>query len=250
MSDSNHSYTVNLFVPCYMDQYFSDGVAPMISVLKRLGETVYYNSEMTCCGRQFFMRGEVDVAKKLADQMVRYFDNVLPVVCPSNACISFIQKHYKSLTESSAVFASVSHIVQNSYEICDYIVNKKGITNLGNKFESKVFYFQSCAARNMYRAGDEAITLLQNTEGVTLFTDPSLKLCCSANGSVAMHNGELSEFLLKSIVDRIKTFEVDSVTSTDLHCLQYLDAYIQTRKDVNFEIVPITEILNAGFDDE
>lgn len=250
MADSvNKSNKVNLFIPCCMDQYFPDGVSTVESILKRLGDDCYYNSAMTCCGRQFFLRGEVDTAKSLAYNAVMYFDNTFPVVCPSSACVGFIKKYYKELTESTAVHASISHIIQNSYEICDYIVNVKGITCLKNKFKGKVFYFQSCSARNLYRAGDEAITLLSNTEGLELVADPSLKVCCSANGDVALHNGELSEYLLKMIVDRIKTHEVDAVTSTDLHCLQYLEAYVQTRDDVNFEIVPITEILNSGFEE-
>ena len=89
------------------------------------------------------------------------------------------------------------------------------------------------------------MTLLKNTKGLELVTDPEMKLCCCGNGDFALHNGELTDLMLKKIVDRIKTFDVEFVTSSDLHCLQYLDAYIATRNDVNLNVVPIAEILNS-----
>ena len=76
-------------------------------------------------------------------------------------------------------------------------------------------------------------------------TDPDMKLCCCGNGDFAMHNGELTELMLKQIVDRISSYDVEFVTSTDLHCLQYIDAYIATRNDVKFNVVPIAEILKS-----
>ena len=51
--------------------------------------------------------------------------------------------------------------------------------------------------------------------------------------------------MLKQIVDRISSYDVEFVTSTDLHCLQYIDAYIATRNDVKFNVVPIAEILKS-----
>ena len=123
---------------------------------------------------------------------------------------------------------SVKHVTKKTFELCDYIVNEKKVTELGNSFPEKVFYFQSCAVRNQYRSGDEVETLLRNTKGLELFTDPSMDLCCSANGDFAMHNHEMSEFLLKKIVDRILETGAEFVTCADLHCLQYIDAYIQS----------------------
>ena len=72
-----------------------------------------------------------------------------------------------------------------------------------------------------------------------------MKLCCCGNGDFAFHNGELTELMLKQIVERIMTYDVEFVTSTDLHCLQYIDAYIANRSDVKFKVAPIAEILNS-----
>lgn len=241
---SPKKYTVNLFVPCHMDLFLPYGVQPILSLLEGMGEIPYYNSELTCCGRQFLMRGEIDAAQELAFRLVRYFDNGYPIVCPSSDCVGYLKKYAKQLCQHSAVQSAVAHVVQDSYELCDYIVNKKHVECLNNTFNHKVFYFRSCSARNIYPS-DDAITLLQNTKGLELVTDPDMKLCCCGNGDFALHNGELTELMLKQIVDRISSYDVEFVTSTDLHCLQYIDAYIATRNDVKFNVVPIAEILKS-----
>jgi hypothetical protein len=87
--------------------------------------------------------------------------------------------------------------------------------------------------------------LLRNTEGLELITDPSMHLCCSANGDFAMHNHEMSEALLKKIVDKIVETKAEYVTCADLHCLQYIDAYIQSH-NVDLEAIPLPIILNAA----
>ena len=238
-----NEYTVNLFIPCCMDLYFPAGVPSVKGLLEKLGDVCYYNSEMTCCGRQFFYRGDINAAKELGYRMIRYFDNPYPVVCPSSACIAYIKKHYMSLCEHSSVHASISHLINNSYELCDYIVNVKGKEKLNNKFPHSVFYFESCAARNLYPSNSAAQTLLENTEGLTLLTDPDLKICCGGNGGFAMHNAEMTEYALSTIVERVKKLGAEFITSTDVHCLQYIEAYLQTRSDVKSNVIPISEIL-------
>lgn len=240
-----NNYTVNLFVPCCMDLYFPQGVSSLLSIMESLGDICYYNSDMTCCGRQFFNRGEIEFAKQLSHKMIRYFDNNYPVVAPSSACIGYIKKHYKELCATNSVPASVERLVQNSYELCDYIVNVKGKTCMNNTFKHRVFYFESCAARNVYHAGNEAITLLENTEGLTLLTDPEMKLCCCGNGDFAMHNDEMTQEVLKRIIDRVLPLNAEFITSTDLHCLQYLDAYLQEHSELKIKVAPMVEILCA-----
>ena len=60
-----------------------------------------------------------------------------------------------------------------------------------------------------------------------------------------MHNQEMSEFLLKKIVDRIMETGAEFITCADLHCLQYIDAYIQS-EDIDLEVIPLPVILNAS----
>ena len=235
---------VNVFIPCCMDLFVPMAAKATISILEKLGDVCYYNEGQTCCGRQFFLRGDRDTASRLAYQLTTFFDNERNIVVPSAACAGYIKNYYTQLIDTQAFPKSVKHVTQKTYELCDYIVNEKQVTKLGNSFKAKVFYYESCSVRNLYRCGEEAEILLRNTEGLELFTEPSLHFCCSANGDFAMHNHEMSEFLLKKIVDAIVATGAEYVTCADLHCLQYIDAYIQSH-DIDLEVIPLPVILDS-----
>ncbi|MBR0078005.1 MAG: (Fe-S)-binding protein [Bacteroidales bacterium] len=236
---------VNVFIPCCMDLFVPSAAKATIAVLEKLGDECYYNEGQTCCGRQFFLRGDRDTASKLAYQLTTFFDNECNIVVPSAACAGYIKNYYTQLIDTQAFPKSVKHVTQKTFELCDYIVNEKQVEKLGNSFNAKVFYYESCAARNLYRCGEEVELLLRNTEGLELITDPSMHLCCSANGDFAMHNHEMSEALLKKIVDKIVETKAEYVTCADLHCLQYIDAYIQSH-NIDLEAIPLPIILNAA----
>ncbi|MBO4646249.1 MAG: (Fe-S)-binding protein [Bacteroidales bacterium] len=237
--------TVNLFVPCCMDLYLPEGTRNVISLLEKMGDRCYYNTELTCCGRQFMMRGEREITTDLAYRMMMSFDNGRPIVVPSTACVAYVKKYFEEILSASAVRTALYHITHEIYELCDYIVNVKNRESLGNTFSHKVFFFSSCSARNIYQTTEEAEKLLRNTKGLELITDPDMKVCCTANSDLAMRNGELSEYMLKRIVDRIEETGAEYITSTDVHCLQYIDAYIQSQSQVNLDVIPIFEILNS-----
>ena len=56
---------VFLYVPCQMDLFQAETVSSVITVLDRLGQFCHYDTESTCCGRRFFMEGEIQYAKEL-----------------------------------------------------------------------------------------------------------------------------------------------------------------------------------------
>ena len=45
---------VQLFVPCFIDQLYPQTAFNMIKVLEKLGCTVHYNTNQTCCGQPAF----------------------------------------------------------------------------------------------------------------------------------------------------------------------------------------------------
>lgn len=242
MSLHTASHTVNLFIPCSMDMFSPAIPYSVVGLLEKLGDKIYYNPESTCCGRKFFMEGAIDCAKQLGEKLMSEYDPKFPMVVPSSACVGYIKNHFRKLFENVTVPAQLKQFTHNIYELCDYIVNVKGITSLGNTFNQRVFYFKSCAARNMYKMGNEPETLLSNTRGLDLLTDDEINFCCSANGRFAIRNSEVSDSMLKEIVDKVYNLGAQYITSTDIHCLQYIDAHIQSRGG-GVEVIHIADIL-------
>lgn len=236
---------VNLFIPCEMDMFSSPVAISTVKVLENLGLEVHYHSEQTCCGRKFFLSGESECAKDLGIKMMAEYDNSdYPLVIPSAACAGFIRKYYAQLLGNVSVVNDLKNFISNTYELCDYIVNRLNIQKLNNKFHQRVFYFKSCGARNLYSGHDAAEILLNSTEGLELLTDPEMIDCCSANGRFSALNPELSEKLLDRTISKIYSTGARCITSTDIHCLQHIDAFIQS-KGINIEVIHIADILNA-----
>jgi L-lactate dehydrogenase complex protein LldE len=238
---------VNLFVPCAMDMYSPLIPNSVINILEKIGDTVVYNPEQTCCGRCLYYQGEnensVELANKLLHDLFDPKDFKRATVIPSSACAGYIKNYYKSILQNTAVIAEVNAFTQNVFDLCDYIVNVKKITKLNNSFNGRVFYYNSCSARNLYKLDNEPEILLRNTNGVELLIDSEVNTCCGANGTLASINPDLSDQMLSELILRMYNCGAQYITSTDIHCLQHIDAYISTM-DINVEVVHIADILN------
>ncbi len=239
---------VNLFIPCAMDMFSPLVPNSIINILENIGDTVIYNPEQTCCGRCFYYQGEIEHSKSLAHKLLQELldikDLKRPTIIPSTACGSYVKNYYKSLLHNTVVPIELNSFTQNIFDLTDYLVNVKGITKLNNHFNGRVFYYKSCSARNLYKLDQEAEILLRNTEGLELLTDDDSNSCCSANGALANANPELSDKMLSDIVYKIYHMGAQYITSTDITCLQHIDAFLNTL-NVNLEVVHIADILNS-----
>jgi len=238
---------VNVFIPCCMDMFSPSVTLSVFSVLERLGDEIVYNHEQTCCGRKFYHTGELELAKDLANKLILEYDLKYPMVVPTTSCVGYIKNFYKELLENAAEVNMIRNFTKNIYDICDYIVNIKAIEKLDNLFNHRVFYFKSCAARNLYKLDNEPELLLRNTGGLDLLIDNELNTCCGFNSHFALSNIEVSDILCGQIIERAYQMGAQYITSTDMHCLQHIDAILNTL-DITLETIHIADILRGEED--
>ncbi len=235
---------VNIFIPCQMDMFLPDSAYSMKSVLENIGVRCQYFSELTCCGRRFMMEGKEEHAKKLGSQVVDILRSKTHIVVPDCGCAGFMKMHYKRLLVNQHSTQELQDFTRNIFEICDYIVNIRKVECLGNEFNHRVYYFQSCAARNLYPSNDAPEVLLRNTKGLELLVAPDQPICCGANGHFAMSNPTVAEGLTGAIVEQAYRMGAEFITSTDIHCLQMIDAY-KTAHNVEIEVMHVVDILKG-----
>ncbi|MBO4488939.1 MAG: (Fe-S)-binding protein [Bacteroidales bacterium] len=235
---------VNIFIPCQMDMFQPDSAYSMRSVLEKIGLHCQYFNELTCCGRRFLMEGNKDYAIQLGGQVVDILRSKTHIVVPDCGCAGFMKKHYKKLLAARNSSYELQDFCRNIFEICDYIVNIRKIECLGNVFNHRVYYFKSCSAKTLYPQNDAPETLLANTKGLVLLTSPDQPACCGANGRFAMDNPTVAEGLTGQIVEEAYQMGAEYITSTDIHCLQMIDAY-KTAHNVEIEVMHIVDILNG-----
>ena len=241
---SGESNIVNVFIPCQMDMFQPDTAYSVFTVLERLDLHCQYFDEQTCCGQRFFMQGEMESAKSLGVKIIDDFGAKLPFIIPDCSCAGFMRKYYRQLLENSFPPNELRSFTQHVYELCDYIVNVKHIEKLDNTFSHRVFYFKSCSSRNLYPQNDAPEILLRNTRGLDLLMDDELQGCCGANGRFAQVNPAAAESMTGEIMSKIYGMGAEFVTSTDIHCLQMLDAYKEAH-DVGVQVIHIADILKG-----
>ncbi len=243
--------TVFLYVPCQMDLFQGETVLSVIAVLDRLGKFSHYDPENTCCGRRFFMEGSLQYAQDLSYKVIKSYTDycelhkkTFPIIVPDAACAGYMKKDFDVVLKNATIPADLSNFIDNVYELCDYIVNKLHVQKLNNEFRHRVFYFKTCSAMNKYPANNAPEILLSNTIGLDLIFDGE-KCCCGANGRFPMLNPSTAEKMAGEIVQRAYNQGAEYITSTDIHCLQMLDAYKQ-QNDVDIEIIHIADILRGA----
>lgn len=243
--------TVFLYVPCQMDLFQPETVMSTITVLERLGQFCHYDMNTTCCGRRFFAEGELQYAKNLSYQVIKTYTEYcelhrkkFPVVIPDSACAGFMRNDFEIVLKNATIPAELNNFVSNVYELCHYIVKMLQITKLNNEFRHRVFYFKTCQAHNNYFQTDAPEILLKNTSGLDFIADDKKNCCCGANGRFPMLNPAAAEKMSGEIVQRAYNQGAEYITSTDIHCLQMLDAYKQ-KHNVDIEIIHIADILKG-----
>lgn len=240
-----NSNIVNLFIPCHMDMFQASTAFSAKEVLERMNIICQYHDEQTCCGRRFFMEGDVDSAKQMATQIVlEQYDEKLPLIIPDSSCAGFMRAYYRSLLENTVRPPQLKMFTEHVFELCDFIVNVRKVSCLGNTFRKRVYYFKSCSARNLYPKNDAPEILLRNTEGLDLLMDEHNQGCCGANGRFPMVNPQAAEEMAGEVMKRAYSMGAELVTSTDIHCLQMLDAYAVAH-DVDVDVIHIADILKG-----
>lgn len=241
---SEDSNIINVFIPCQMDMFQTNTAFSVMEVLSKLNIHCQYMDEQTCCGRRLFMEGDMDSAKTLATQVVDQLGTVQMIVIPDSSCAGFMRSYYRSMLVNTFQSTELTKFKNHIFELCDYIVNIRKVECLGNTFCHRVYYFKSCSARNLYPQNDAAEILLRNTAGLDLETDNDYHGCCGAHGRFPNSNPQAAEKMALDILNKAYNSGSRIITSTDIHCLQMLDAYA-SKHGIDIDVMHIADILNG-----
>jgi len=184
--------TVDLFIPCFVDQFYPETAFSMMKVLRKAGVDVHYNPEQTCCGQMAFNSGFWDEAKALGGKFLKDFPHDRPVVGPSASCTAFIRNSYQQLFHNTSNHLEFKRIIKNIYELTDFLVNQLGIIDFGARFEHKVTFHDSCSGLREYGLKNEARMLLSKVKGLELVEMQDRHVCCGFGGTFSIKNEAVS----------------------------------------------------------
>jgi L-lactate dehydrogenase complex protein LldE len=243
--------TVALFIPCYVDQFYPRAGIATLELLEKVGCTVDYPREQTCCGQPLANSGMEQEARPIYTHFVETFAAYDYVVCPSGSCVYHVNKHYDVLEQTE----QVKTVRERTYELADFLINVVGVTELPAKFEGKVGLHNSCHGLRGLRLGSgservvEAFShyryLLDMVEGLEVVPLDRIDECCGFGGTFSVNQPELSTKMGRDrIADHLR-HGAEVITSGDMSCLMHMEGLIR-REGLPLRVMHVAELLNAG----
>lgn len=234
--------TIQLFIPCFVDQLYPQTAFNMVKVLEKAGVEVQYNTEQTCCGQPAFNAGFRDEARDVCAKFLRDFAGHDYLVAPSASCVGFVRNYYSTLFDNSSLHNEVKDLQKRTFEFSDFLVNVLGVEDLGATFYGKAAYHDSCAALRECKIKEEPRKLLSHVRGLELLEMKDVETCCGFGGSFAVKFEPISVAMADQKVNNALQTGADYIISTDLSCLMHLDGFIR-HKGYPIKTMHIADVL-------
>jgi len=239
--------TVDIFIPCFIDQIFPETGMNMVKILKKLGLDIHYNENQTCCGQMAFNSGYWDDAKKMGEKFIHDFPNDRYIVGPSASCVGFVKNYYPKLFFNTALHNEFKQVQKNIFEFTDFLVNVMKVTDIGATFEHTVTYHDSCAALREYGLKNEPRELLSHVKGLNLIEMKDTHVCCGFGGTFSVKHEAISTAMGEQKVENALETGAEYIVSTDSSCLMHQNGIIQKQK-LSLKVLHVADVLASGWD--
>ena len=236
---------ISLFITCFNDTLFPETGKAMVRLLERLGHTVDFPLEQTCCGQMHYNTGYQDEAIPLVRKFVDVFGDAEVIVAPSASCVGMVHEFYSKLAERSGdevLIDKVEKITPNVYELTQFLVDKLGLEDVGAYYPHRVTYHPTCHSLRVLKIGDAPLKLLRNVKGIDLVELPAAEECCGFGGTFAVKNADTSMAMLGDKIRHVKETGAEVCSAADNSCLMHIGGAL-SRQRSGVKPVHIAEIL-------
>jgi L-lactate dehydrogenase complex protein LldE len=236
---------ISLFITCYNDVLFPATGIAVVKLLERLGHTVVFRSQQTCCGQMHYNTGYQRETIPLVRKFVEVFADDELVVSPSASCVAMIRDHYEKaalMANDPTLLDKVRQVIPRVFELTELLVRKLGSEDVGAYYPHRVTYHPSCHSLRMLRVGDAPVRLLQNVAGMELVQLPNATECCGFGGTFAIKNAETSSAMLADKVQCVLDTGAEFCTAGDNSCLMHIYGGLHRRK-LRVKTIHIAQIL-------
>ncbi|MFL5862233.1 MAG: (Fe-S)-binding protein [Solirubrobacteraceae bacterium] len=236
---------VALFITCFNDTMFPETGRAVVAVLERLGVTVDFPLEQTCCGQMHFNTGYADETIPLVRRFVDVFADSELVVSPSASCVAMVRDYYGRVAELSGdagLAREVASMAPRVLELSELLVDHLGVEDVGAYFPRRVTYHPTCHGLRMLHVGDRPLRLLRAVAGIEVVDLPEPKECCGFGGTFAVKNADTSIAMLSDKVRTILDTGAEVCVSADNSCLMHIGGAL-SRQRAGVRTMHLAEIL-------
>ncbi|MGH8445090.1 MAG: (Fe-S)-binding protein [Solimonas sp.] len=222
---------VYLFATCVIDLFAPQAGVDVVDVLERLGVTVHFPPQQTCCGQPAYTTGFPEEARKVAAAQLGLFTEPWPIIVPSGSCGGMLKHHWPRLfADDPALLAKAQDIAARTVEFTDYVVNTLGFKLDLPAQPLRVALHTSCSARREMGTLDCGRALLQRLPGVERVDHDHEAECCGFGGTFSVKHPEISAAMAADKLDALSVSGCDAFVSADCGCLLNLNLSLEKRR--------------------
>jgi L-lactate dehydrogenase complex protein LldE len=194
-------------------------------VLERLGHTVAFPREQTCCGQMHYNTGYHTEAIPLVRRFVQMFQDAEAVCIPSASCVAMMRDHYELIAKNEnddKLLQDVRNLLPRVFEFSELLTNRLGLDDVGASFAHTVTYHPSCHSLRLLHISEGPRKLLRAVRGLELIELPDQEQCCGFGGTFAVKNADVSAAMLTAKDACVIQTGAEVVTALDNSCLMQI----------------------------
>lgn len=238
---------VALFITCFNDTIFPQTGQAMVRLLERLGHTVAFPAEQTCCGQMHFNTGYQRETIPLVRHFAEVFRSYDTIVAPSASCVGMVREFYPRVAEISGdrrLADDVARLTPRVFELAEFLVGKLGLEDVGAYYPHRVTYHPTCHSLRVLHLGDAPLRLLRKVRGIDLVELPNAEQCCGFGGTFAIKNADTSMAMLGDKLRCVLDTRAEVCCAADNSCLMHIGGALH-RQRAGVRAVHLAEILAA-----
>jgi L-lactate dehydrogenase complex protein LldE len=224
---------VALFATCINDVMFPGTPKAVVSVLERLGCTVEFPMDQTCCGQMFTNTGYFDAAVGSVRAYVKAFSEYDYIVAPSGSCVGAVRHQHPMLArhaKDQALTEAADEIVKRTYDFSELLVDVLGITDVGAYFPHRVTYHPTCHSVRVAHVGDRPYRLLSAVKGIDLVPLVASEQCCGFGGTFSIKNPDVSVAMGSDKARHVIETGAEYLITGDNACLMHIGGLLHRQK--------------------
>ena len=242
---------IGLFIPCYVDQFYPQVGIATLELLEKLGCTVTFPLNQTCCGQPMANSGFEHLTKSCDKLFYDLFEDCDYIVSPSGSCVLHIKEHLKVEEKP----AEAKMLRKRVYELVEFITDILKIDSIEAEFPYRVGLHQGCHGQRGLHLSQmselnaepfsKPVSLLQKVKGLELVDLDRTDECCGFGGTFCVSEEAVSVKMGKDrVADHIR-HHAQFITGSDMSCLLHLEGILK-RRNSEVQVKHIAEILNSA----
>ena len=240
--------TADLFVTCIVDQIYPEVGVSVVKVLRRLGVTVGFPEDQTCCGQPVYNAGFTKEALPLAKRVLEQFKDSEYVVVPSGSCAATLRVYYLELfADVPSLLTEAKALAAKTYEFSEFLVKVLGVddaSSFGASHQGTAAFHPSCHLLREMGVKEEPKKLLRSVPGLEEKELADAEVCCGFGGTFSVKFPHISEGMVADKIANVQASGADTLVSCDMSCLMNISGALN-RQDSKVKVRHLAQILDS-----